>query len=700
MPDIVRNTPLSALQGVALDTETTGLDTKTARIVEIGAVAFGGEPRRFQSFVRPGTPVPAASTAIHGIDDAMLREAPGFAEAWPRAEAFLGDSVLLGHSLGFDLAILERECARAGLPWRKMLWLDTRFLAMLLNAKLPDFTIGTLAAWLEVETEDAHRAVADAEATIAVFRAMIPRLRQVGVHTLGEALAACKRLEQAGQELARAGWAETPRLGPPSREGGERTDTYPYRHRIAELMSAPPLFADPATPLMEALKLMAERRISALFVGDPEGTAAQAAIVTERDVLRAIAQRGVSALADPVADFASRPLATIPTGAYAYRAIGRMARLNIRHLAAIDEATGRIAGALSQRDLLRLRAGAAVVLGDDVDQAADAAAMGRAWAKLPAMAAALAEEGVPARDVAGIVARELGALTRRAAILAEEKMAADGAGAPPSPYSVLVLGSAGRGESLLAMDQDNAVVFAEGAPDGPEDRWFAAFGKIMCALLHEAGVPLCKGGVMASEPAFRGSVETWRERMTTWLGRSSPVDLLNVDIVFDARVVHGDPALALVPMEEFRAAAMASPAFLKLMTASHPDASAPIGFFGGLKGDGDGRIDLKKHVVSRTVAAARVLALRHGVLAGATADRLAGVEAKGVGSAADLSGMRDGMSHAQTLLLRAQLADIAEGRKPDNRAPLAAMSPAEQARLKADIQRLGNLDDIVREALY
>jgi DNA polymerase-3 subunit epsilon/CBS domain-containing protein len=565
---------------------------------------------------------------------------------------------------------------------------------------LPDFTIGTLAAWLQVETRDAHRAVGDAEATIAVFRAMIPRLRQIGVHTLGEALAACRRLEQVGEELARAGWAETPRLGPPSREAGERTDTYPYRHRASELMSAPPLFAPADAPLGEALKLMAERRISGLFIGDPAAQAAEVGIVTERDVLRAIAQNGPQALQTPVERFASRPLAGVPSGAYAYRAIGRMARLNIRHLAVVDEATGRIAGALSQRDLLRLRAGAAVVLGDDVDQAADAAAMGRAWAKLPAMAAALVEEGVPARDVAGIVARELGALTRRAAILAEARMAEEGRGPPPSAFAVMVLGSAGRGESLLAMDQDNAVVFAEGEPDGPQDQWFAAFGRIMCALLHEAGVPLCKGGVMASEPAFRGSVDSWRTRMATWLGRSSPTDLLNVDIVFDARVVHGDPMLAHEPLREFRDAAKASPAFLKLMTASHADGASPIGFFGGLKGDDQGRIDLKKHVISRTVAAARVLALRHGVTAGATADRLAGVEALGVGSASDLAGLREGVALAQQLLLRAQLADIADGRKPDNRAPLSLLSAAEQARLKADIQRLGNLDEIVREAHY
>ena len=119
-------------------------------------------------------------------------------------------------------------------------------------------------------------------------------------------------------------------------------------------------------------------------------------------------------------------------------------------------------GALSARDLLRLRAGEAVALGDEIDQASDVHALAAAWAKLPHVAAALLAEGVCARDIAAVISRELGALTRQAAVIAERRMRETGKGDPPCPYAVAVLGSAGRGESLLAMDQDNALIFAEG----------------------------------------------------------------------------------------------------------------------------------------------------------------------------------------------------------------------------------------------
>ena len=95
---------------------------------------------------------------------------------------------------------------------------------------------------------------------------------------------------------------------------------------------------------------------------------AETGIITERDLLRAVARQGDAALAMPVEQFMSRPLAVVPADAFVYRAIGRMSRLNVRHLGVVDEA-GCVIGALSARDLLRLRAGEAVSLGDEIDAA-------------------------------------------------------------------------------------------------------------------------------------------------------------------------------------------------------------------------------------------------------------------------------------------------------------------------------------------
>lgn len=704
MREVVRNTPLFALDAVVLDTETTGLDPKTARLIEIGAVALGGgaivEGETFQRFARQETPIPAAARAVHGISDGDLAEAVPFAALHAELDRFVGGRPVIGHTIGFDLAVLRRECARARIAPASWRVIDTRLLAEIANPGLADFSLEALAAWLEVPLTERHRAVADARTTAAVFLALVPHLRRSGIRTFGEAQEACRSLTRALDAYHRAGWIEpAPDLPEADRHGIERRlDGYPYRHRVRDVLGTPPCFVAPDRPLREALAVLVDRVISSVFVGSENTPPGSVGIATERDMLRALRRHGAGALDEPVRSVASLPVITVPADAFVYRALARMRRFDIRHLAAVTD-DGRIVGALSARDLLRLRTDAAVALGDDLDEAKDVAGLARAWAKLPAMAASLLDEEVGARDVAGVVASELGALTRRAGELAAAKLETDGMGPPPCPYALLVLGSAGRGESLLALDQDHAVVFAEGDPDGPQDRWFAAFGRAVADTLHEIGVPYCPGGVMAGEPAFRGSLATWRGRIHHWIARATPADLLNVDIFYDFRPVHGDGALAEALWQEAWDAARGAFGFLKLLAQANAEQAEPFGLFGRLRTE-DGRIDLKLHGLRPIVSSARLLALRHGVAERTTHARLEGVRDLGVGGASDLSAAIDIHERVLGLILRAQLADIAAGRRPSNRVPLAlAEKHGGVPRLKADLRLVGTLDELAQDQL-
>src|SRR4029078_7662772 len=110
-------TPLIALDAVVIDTETTGLHPADARIVEGGAVRIQGGrilDGAYSHLVHPGIPIPKTSTAIHHIDDSKVAGAPTFAEIWPELRKLIGGSIVIGHTIGFDLAVLKRECQRAG----------------------------------------------------------------------------------------------------------------------------------------------------------------------------------------------------------------------------------------------------------------------------------------------------------------------------------------------------------------------------------------------------------------------------------------------------------------------------------------------------------------------------------------------------------------------------------------------------------
>ena len=212
-------TPLVAIDAVAVDTETTGLDPATARIVQIAGIRIlkgrvGGES--FATLIDPGVPIPARATAIHGIDAARLAGAPAFAGAWADFAAFAGDAILVGHHIGFDLAVIGRECRDALIAFAPPRALDTALLAAVVQPGLPETSIEALAAWLGVDVVGRHSAEGDALTAARIFVALVPHLRKRGIRTLGEAEAACRSVAAA---MAAAGRA-SPDLPPAARIGG------------------------------------------------------------------------------------------------------------------------------------------------------------------------------------------------------------------------------------------------------------------------------------------------------------------------------------------------------------------------------------------------------------------------------------------------------------------------------------------------
>jgi DNA polymerase-3 subunit epsilon/CBS domain-containing protein len=713
--------PLVGLDAVVIDTETTGLDTRSARIVQMAAVRIvkgsvvADEP--FVTLVDPGQPIPAASTAIHGLADADVAGAPGFVEAYAAFRAYVGFDMLVGHTVAFDLAVIGGECGRTGLPYRPLPALDTALLAEVANPGLAGTGIETLAAWLGVEVVGRHTAPGDALTTARIFAALVPYLRDRGIRTCGEAEAACRELVDARAAAGRASLGDARGIAVSERPLA-RIDAYPFRHFNRDLMSSPPRVIGPDAPIGDAIATMTGNRVSSLFVSGSDG--APRAIVTERDVMRAIAAGGAAALGRPVGEIASAPLVAVAAGDHIHRAIGRMSALGIRHLA-VAEPDGTIVGALSARDLLRLRASEAITLGDAIDNATDVGALAAAWARLPAVAAALLDEDVAAIDIAAIVSREIAAMTARAAVIGEARMAEAGEGPPPADYAVLVLGSVGRGESLLAADQDNAIVFAEGddvgfagaaasanvgkaADDvgmgvGKIDAWFADIGLHVADILHECGIPRCKGGVMARNPEWRRPLSGWKATVDRWVTRSNPRDLLLVDIFFDLACAHGATALADEIWRYSYDSAAHHADFAKLLAEASSGFQPPITFLGGLRTEG-GRVDLKAGGLLPIVSGARVLSICHHLPARATPERLVGIRRLGIGGAGDLDNLVEVHRLILDHMLRQQVEDIGAGVPPSNKVDIRRLSPSRRNELRDALKSLRGVETMVRDMIF
>lgn len=472
----------------------------------------------------------------------------------------------------------------------------------------------------------------------------------------------------------------------------ERIDSFPYRHRVAEVMTSPVVSIHPEATLVEAARMMAEKSVSSIMVGDAEGKAL--GIVTERDVLRAVAGSGSIGMLQPLAKVMSKPVATVQEEALVFVALGRMDRLKIRHLVVADR-HGNPVGMVSARSLLKLRAGQALALGDEIAQAQDAKALGAAYAKVPRLAAALLEEGVEPTGIANVASTVLRDVSARAAELAEVAMKNEGWGGPPVPGCLLILGSGGRGESLFGADQDNAIVYDGGAEADP---WYAEIGKRICEILDEVGVPKCKGGVMCMNAQWRRGLDGWKTEIDRWMREAKGEDILNIDIFIDFKPVYGTQTLA-DPIRNHLLERAGKPGhFLHLLAGSAAEMSPPLDLLGRIKTK-DGRFDIKTSGLMLLVGAVRVLAIKHGIAAQATRERLSALATQGRMSedeARALSRLHDFMLG---ILIRQQLADIRDGVPRSNRVDPKIMSRTERAELKDGFKRLKALAWVMQNGL-
>lgn len=165
--------PLTNTVFVAFDIETTGLNQKTARIVEIGAVRFanGWVLASTNWLVNPGIPIPRGAQNIHGISDRDVAASPVFPAVYPAFTNFLSGAVLLAHNARFDTGVIAAEARRNKLPLPEDAVLDTLALSRRWYPKVDSHTLESLAARLKIERGPAHRGGGDALTLMRVFEA-------------------------------------------------------------------------------------------------------------------------------------------------------------------------------------------------------------------------------------------------------------------------------------------------------------------------------------------------------------------------------------------------------------------------------------------------------------------------------------------------------------------------------------------------
>lgn len=166
---------------ICLDCEATGLDVESDEIVELAIVKFNFQEilQTFDTLVDPERSIPEESIAVHNITNDMVQGKPKIKSILKEAFDLIGNHVIVGHNIGYDLQMLMQAAKKRNIPCPINLdhTIDTVRLARLYGQS-PTNTLEDLRKHFNIEEEGAHRALNDVIVNIQVFKELSREFRK------------------------------------------------------------------------------------------------------------------------------------------------------------------------------------------------------------------------------------------------------------------------------------------------------------------------------------------------------------------------------------------------------------------------------------------------------------------------------------------------------------------------------------------
>jgi signal-transduction protein with cAMP-binding, CBS, and nucleotidyltransferase domain len=459
------------------------------------------------------------------------------------------------------------------------------------------------------------------------------------------------------------------------------TQTDIFRHLVSDRLGDPPVCLSPDATLKELVgRMESETATSAVVINEqwhPIG------ILTEQDVTRKIAFRLDPET--PVSHIMTTPVVTIRRSDYLYHAVAFMRRRELRHIPVLNE-EGLVCGMLSLSEALGFLSQQTMGLIDTLTHEASLDGLQKIKTAQVELADALFNDNVPVPEVQSLLTdinRDIHAriLRRHLAEMESEKEW----GAPPVEFSLIILGSGGRGENFLFPDQDNAFILDD-YPDTDHariDPFYIELAERMTKDLDAVGLTLCRGYIMATNPVWRKTLTQWRDQVAYWMRSRSPATLRYCDIFFDFSHGFGRAGYSAQLREYVTKMGTRNPGFLKDMFAIQEEHNVALGWFGRIMTESDddghnGMINLKYNGTLPLVEAVRLLTLKHGIAQTSTLGRLKGLRQCDAINDDQYDYLTGGLNHLTRLLLRQQLKDFKAGNKVTNFVPKASLSKREK----------------------
>jgi CBS domain-containing protein len=393
--------------------------------------------------------------------------------------------------------------------------------------------------------------------------------------------------------------------------------------RVGALIRRSPVICAPEATVREAAELMTKERVSAVLVSAEEGLG----IMTDRDLRSRVLASGVP-WETRVREVMSFPVVTASVDATANDVLLLMLGHGLHHVPVTD-GEGNVVGVVSDGDLFGLDRIAPFSLHRAIERATTEGHVVEESSRLPEIVVALVEAETDPVEVGHIIAATVDAATRQLIALSLRDL-----GEPPGSWAWLALGSEARHEQSLRTDQDHALIFdpAGGASD-EADPYFAELAARVTGGLESAGVPRCRGDVMATNPLWRRPVTAWVAEFRARLADPGLAGKVFTSIALDYRRVAGSLDVESI-LDGLIRQASRNPTFARRLAHTALELRPPTGFVRDFvveaRGAHAGTLDVKHGGITPITNLARAYAVGSGLTGNRTLWRLREASATGV----------------------------------------------------------------------
>ncbi|NLV96645.1 MAG: cyclic nucleotide-binding/CBS domain-containing protein [Desulfovibrionales bacterium] len=473
----------------------------------------------------------------------------------------------------------------------------------------------------------------------------------------------------------------------------EDTGMHLFSHPVGSLVAREPLSIPFGLTIQAMAKEMIRHNTGSLLIREPSGEIC--GIVTDMDLRKAMAL-GLD-LQAPAETIMSTPVESIDASAVCFDALLSMMAKNIHHLAV--KTNDQLVGVISSHDIMLLQGRSPLSVFREIASQTTIEGLYPLHASIPPVVRTLVQQGAKA----GNITRMISILNDQIISRVVELMLKD-LGPPPVKFCLLLMGSEGRREQTFATDQDNALVMENCQVDFLEraaETYFSAFTERLIEHLIKCGFPRCPGEIMASNPQWRGTLETWKTRVTTWVSTPEPERVLASSVFFDFRGMVGHKELARNLRQHVTQICTGQDLFLRYLAADCLKSRPPLTFFKGFIVEKDGQhkntLDIKTRGMLPFMDFARVMALYYGIRETNTLGRLDQLHQEGHISRDLYHEAREAFEFLLHVRLVHQLEQMEQGVSPDNRIDPGLLSALEKRTLREAFGVTTALHGVLRE---